>query len=156
MKLPAQQELRKLDLSRNRFTGSLKLSPGLPKLRKLSLRGNRLSGAIPALGAQALLRNVDLGENRFSGSFPEVGSLRGLLELKVDVNEISGELSEEICLLSHSLLQFFLRPELAAGSTSGVFVEDAQASAVVASQQWLCGCTSPDHLSTEPGHPDVA
>ena len=101
-----QQELRKLDLSRNRFTGSLKLSPGLPKLRKLSLRGNRLSGAIPALGAQALLRNVDLGENRFSGSFPEVGSLRGLLELKVDVNEISGELSEEICLLSHSLLQF--------------------------------------------------
>jgi len=102
--------LRILDLSHNRFTGSIPPNAGdKSSMEQLVLSHNSLSGVIPSsVGMMKQLKALDLGYNTLSGSIPStLGSLAQLKILKLNENRLSGEIPNEFLNLT-SLLQLNL------------------------------------------------
>ncbi|CAI9101259.1 OLC1v1038541C1 [Oldenlandia corymbosa var. corymbosa] len=88
-------ELRTLDLSSTRLTGSIPRGLGdLPMLENLFLDGCGFSGEIPdELGNLVKLCMLDLSSNNLSGEIPpSLGTLQTLKILRLDTNAFSGEL----------------------------------------------------------------
>ncbi|CAN1838498.1 Probable LRR receptor-like serine/threonine-protein kinase At3g47570 [Linum perenne] len=84
-----------LDLSGNRFTGTLPAEVGnLKNLGILNLSHNMLSGSIPtSLGSCISLQGLYLQGNRLQGIIPSsFSSLRGLQELDLSSNNLSGQI----------------------------------------------------------------
>ncbi len=102
-RLSELSELQELDLSYNRFSGSI--PPGLAslgRLQALRLQSNQLSGEIPPeLGRLSELQELNLSDNRFSGSIPPgLAGLGRLQELLVGGNQLSGGIPPELGRLS--------------------------------------------------------
>ncbi|KAK3223900.1 hypothetical protein Dsin_010925 [Dipteronia sinensis] len=90
-------EIELLDLSHNRFSGSIpqNISESMPNLIFLSLSGNQLTGEIPAsIGEMLLLLQViDLSRNNISGTIPSsIGNCSLLKVLDLADNNLSGEI----------------------------------------------------------------
>lgn len=89
--LGALAKLEVLDLSNNRFDGSLPPSmESLQQLNTFSASNNDLSGDLPSfLGGLTLLTCLALNGNQFSGSMPrELGKLTLLKRLYLEKNEL--------------------------------------------------------------------
>ncbi|KAH0886137.1 LOW QUALITY PROTEIN: hypothetical protein HID58_062233 [Brassica napus] len=109
-------KLKALDLSLNKFSGSMELQElknlknfellnlnrlhgfiseltNLPKLELLNLARNNFSGPITAVCEMKNLRELDLSENHFVGQLPLcLGSLKKLRVLDLSSNQFSGNL----------------------------------------------------------------
>jgi Leucine-rich repeat (LRR) protein len=90
-------QLNTLDLSHNRLGGALasKLLNPLQNLARLNLSSNRFSGTVPPLGELSELEYLDLSTNSFSGelgkaTWPELKILR------LDSNKLSGKVPAQI------------------------------------------------------------
>ncbi|CAO2816795.1 unnamed protein product [Amaranthus hypochondriacus] len=117
--LASSNKLENLDLSENRFNGTILPSYGfLDELMLLSLARNRIIGSIPkelasckklvtldlshnglfgpiprGLGQMPVLGQLDLSENQLSGEIPEsLGLADSLIEVNVSHNHLSGVL----------------------------------------------------------------
>ncbi|CAN1187570.1 Probable LRR receptor-like serine/threonine-protein kinase At3g47570 [Linum perenne] len=84
-----------LDLSHNRFTGSLPVEvENLRNLGSLDLSHNMLSGSIPgSLGSCVMLESLHLQGNFLEGFIPSsLSSIRGIRELDLSANNLSGQI----------------------------------------------------------------
>lgn len=109
--------LRTLDLSRNRFTGSIPPNAGdQNSMEQLFLSHNSLTGQIPSsIGMMKQLKALDLGCNTLYGPIPStLGSLAQLKTLKLNENRLSGEIPNEFLNLT-SLLQLNLSHNFLSG-----------------------------------------
>nr|KAJ0194385.1 hypothetical protein LSAT_V11C800409890 [Lactuca sativa] len=89
--------LRDLDLSYNKLTGSIPESLGrLRFLQVLYLSENLLNGSIPeSLGKLASLTDLDLGSNLLDGTIPvSIGQLAKLRTLSISNNSLEGAVTE--------------------------------------------------------------
>ncbi|KAF3581125.1 hypothetical protein DY000_02034377, partial [Brassica cretica] len=82
-----------LNLSGNRLHGFISELTNLPKLELLNLARNNFSGPITAVCEMKNLRELDLSENHFVGQLPLcLGSLKKLRVLDLSSNQFSGNL----------------------------------------------------------------
>ncbi|CDY45602.1 BnaA04g14690D [Brassica napus] len=82
-----------LDLSGNRLHGFISELTNLPKLELLNLARNNFSGPITAVCEMKNLRELDLSENHFVGQLPLcLGSLKKLRVLDLSSNQFSGNI----------------------------------------------------------------
>ncbi|XP_044507869.1 receptor kinase-like protein Xa21 isoform X2 [Mangifera indica] len=92
--------LARLDISNNRFYGSLPASifDNLPNLQLLYLHSNMFEGKIPStLSKCRSLQNLSLSFNNFTGAIPkEIGNLTQLREIYLGDNELQGEIPKEL------------------------------------------------------------
>ncbi|KAM7461172.1 hypothetical protein LguiA_029293 [Lonicera macranthoides] len=92
--------LTHLDLHGNQFTGSLPSSlANLTKLTSLSVSHNSLNGSIPSevLGNIKNLRSLDLSRNLFSGPIPSfVGFMTHLIDLDLSQNQLTGSIPSKL------------------------------------------------------------
>ncbi|TXG65278.1 hypothetical protein EZV62_006553 [Acer yangbiense] len=115
-------EIELLDLSNNRFSGSIpqNICESMPNLIFLSLSGNQLTGEIPAsIGEMMLLLQViDLSRNNISGTIPSsIGNCSLLKVLDLAYNNLSGEIPATLVSLVTSL-------DLSGSNLSGDFPEE--------------------------------
>ncbi|KAM7269758.1 hypothetical protein ACFE04_025255 [Oxalis oulophora] len=93
------QNISRLDLSYNNFTGPLPLDVSqMSSLKFLILAYNQFSGNIPTeYGNLPLLQALDLSYNKLNGSIPtSFGNLKSLLWLMLANNSLSGEIPHEM------------------------------------------------------------
>uniref|UniRef100_A0A453A5Q1 non-specific serine/threonine protein kinase n=1 Tax=Aegilops tauschii subsp. strangulata TaxID=200361 RepID=A0A453A5Q1_AEGTS len=93
--IPAEERkmLSLLNLSSNRFNGSLPSSVGIfSSLQTLLLSGNQLAGGIPPeVGRLKRLLKLDLSGNNLTGEVPgEIGECTSLTFLDLSVNQLTG------------------------------------------------------------------
>ncbi|KAB2619200.1 LRR receptor-like serine/threonine-protein kinase [Pyrus ussuriensis x Pyrus communis] len=137
-----------LDLSKNRFIGSLPMEVGkLKSLGVLDVSDNRLSGELPStLGTCLGLEVLHLQGNYFNGTIPSsMVSLRGVQDLDLSRNNFSGEIPqflERFDFLRNLNLSF--NDFWGAVPTQGVF-KNASTSSVVGNAN-LCGGVADFHL----------
>jgi len=95
-----QSSLQNLDMSSNKFTGTVPASLlQLKSLTSLVLGSNQLSGPIPAL--PTTLTTLDLSTNAFSGSIPtSVTQITGLTFLSLQANLLTGPIPPSITQLT--------------------------------------------------------
>ncbi|KAL5716600.1 hypothetical protein ACHQM5_018268 [Ranunculus cassubicifolius] len=88
--------LRRIDLTRNYFNGSIPRRWASLPLTFLGLLGNRIGGTIPReLGSVTTLTELTLQDNLIGGPLPpELGNLRGLNRLGLSGNNFTGILSD--------------------------------------------------------------
>ncbi|CAN1187577.1 Probable LRR receptor-like serine/threonine-protein kinase At3g47570 [Linum perenne] len=89
-----------LDLSHNRFTGSLPVEvENLRNLGSLDLSHNMLSGSIPgSLGSCVMLESLHLQGNFLEGFIPSsLSSIRGIRELDLSANNLSVIGNSKLC-----------------------------------------------------------
>ncbi|XP_068499744.1 receptor-like protein 56 [Phaseolus vulgaris] len=95
-----QHEFLTLDISHNKFSGSL---PSCFKMAAyLFLRGNNFSGSIPELfmSNHSPATVIDFSDNKFTGTIPDsVYKLRSLRLLLLAGNNLQGQISSQICQL---------------------------------------------------------
>ncbi|XP_050903893.1 leucine-rich repeat receptor-like serine/threonine-protein kinase BAM3 [Lathyrus oleraceus] len=92
-------KLREMNLSNNRFSGSLPSSIGyFPNLQILLLHGNRFSGEIPQdIGKLKNILRLDMSFNNFSGKIPiEIGECFSLTYLDLSQNQLSGPIPIQV------------------------------------------------------------
>jgi LRR receptor-like serine/threonine-protein kinase FLS2 len=99
--------LTRLDLSANRFSGSIPSEIGeLAKLRSLDLSHNRLRGELPrSLARLGALAQLSLQGNGLAGAVPDLTGLEGLRQLDLSGNKLSGtppmrRLPSSVCSVS--------------------------------------------------------
>lgn len=95
-----QHNLVKLDLSHNKFSGTIPSCFEMPAY--LFLQGNSLTGTIP----EALISNysrptaIDFSDNKFIGTIPDsIYKLWSLRFLLLAGNQLQGQLSSQVCQL---------------------------------------------------------
>ncbi|KAK0600661.1 hypothetical protein LWI29_017219 [Acer saccharum] len=115
-------EIELLDLSNNRFSGSIpqNICESIPNLIFLSLSGNQLTGEIPAsIGEMMLLLQViDLSRNNISGTIPSsIGNCSLLKVLDLAYNNLSqnSEVKVEWIFQRNSTQPFRLKFTASAG-----------------------------------------
>ncbi|KAM0033922.1 putative protein kinase RLK-Pelle-LRR-XI-1 family [Helianthus debilis subsp. tardiflorus] len=94
--------LAQLNLSNNRFSGSLPASIGnFSGLKILLLNGNKLSGVVPQeIGGLKSVLKLDLSRNNFSGSIPpEISHCSSLTYLDLSRNEFTGPIPSQLSQL---------------------------------------------------------
>ncbi|KAE8768780.1 LRR receptor-like serine/threonine-protein kinase FLS2 [Hordeum vulgare] len=94
-----RKKLQELDLSGNKFSGSLPNFIGnFTRLSILSLSENSLAGHIPPqLGNLTCLTSLDLDDNHLTGSIPaEFGALTSLTYLGICSNDLNGGIPAEL------------------------------------------------------------
>jgi Leucine-rich repeat (LRR) protein len=96
-------DLRFLDLSRNRFTGTLPQSLfDSSTLEIFYISENALTGSIPSNYGNALrLRDLYINNNMLAGTVPPVmpGQLPNLTEFLLSGNDLTGTMPASICAL---------------------------------------------------------
>ncbi|CAN0918217.1 LRR receptor-like serine/threonine-protein kinase FLS2 [Linum grandiflorum] len=98
----ASTPLRVLNVSLNRFTGSIPLNiTKLAELKVLDLSMNQLRGRLPSqLGLLLNLQVLNLGRNLLSGPIPgSISNISSLLEHHLSTNSLSGFIPGELDLL---------------------------------------------------------
>ena len=93
-------QLRNLDLSNNKFEGSIPPEIGnLTLLETCSLSDNQLRGHIPvALGGCRKLKKLWLSRNKMIGKIPsQIGDLEDLCEIYLAGNDFYGVIPNEFC-----------------------------------------------------------
>ncbi|XP_008220093.1 PREDICTED: probably inactive leucine-rich repeat receptor-like protein kinase At2g25790 [Prunus mume] len=101
------EKLENLDLSENRFSGTISPSFGnLSELMQLKLSHNELSGPIPQqLSSCMKLVSLDLSHNRLTGTIPtSLSDMPVLGDLDLSENDISGEIPRNLGVIE-SLVQ---------------------------------------------------
>ncbi|PQM35909.1 putative inactive leucine-rich repeat receptor-like protein kinase [Prunus yedoensis var. nudiflora] len=101
------EKLENLDLSENRFSGTISPSFGnLSELMQLKLSHNELSGPIPKqLSSCMKLVSLDLSHNRLTGPIPtSLSDMPVLGDLDLSENDISGEIPRNLGVIE-SLVQ---------------------------------------------------
>ena len=101
--LQSVANLRILDLSRNRLSGSIPASVGqCLALTTVNLANNRLTGNLPlSFGNLSALQSLDVSRNQLSETLPTYwGNLRQLQTLSLRANNFSGAVPLEIGRLS--------------------------------------------------------
>ncbi|KAM7478328.1 hypothetical protein LguiA_026541 [Lonicera macranthoides] len=95
--IASKNSIEILDLSFNKFHGSLPDFTIFSSLRELRLSGNKLHGSFPeSFGQASLLHILDLSENKLNGRLPEsIGQLSNLKELLLSFNLLSLEFSSD-------------------------------------------------------------
>ncbi|PRP84098.1 hypothetical protein PROFUN_04089 [Planoprotostelium fungivorum] len=99
--------LRILDLSRNRFEGTLPSVQSCPLLINLNLSHNQFSDYFPTQWGTRLLRleTLDLSSNQIMGTVKKaIGLFSSLKELRLDDNLLQGDIPEQIGGLSLKVL----------------------------------------------------
>uniref|UniRef100_A0A1J3JCL5 LRR receptor-like serine/threonine-protein kinase GSO1 n=1 Tax=Noccaea caerulescens TaxID=107243 RepID=A0A1J3JCL5_NOCCA len=87
--------LELLDLSSNKFNGSIQELPALKKMKALDLSGNEFSGPMELQGICELrnMQELDLSKNKLVGQFPLcLTGLSGLRVLDLSSNQLTGKL----------------------------------------------------------------
>lgn len=87
-------QLQMLNLAKNDFFGELPVSFGSKKLEKLDLSGNRFSGSIvQSIGGFSQLMELKLSENELSGRIPDqLSYCKKLVSLDLSHNHLNGEI----------------------------------------------------------------
>ncbi|XP_019171291.1 PREDICTED: leucine-rich repeat receptor protein kinase EMS1-like [Ipomoea nil] len=90
------KNLNRLYLYSNSLSGLISDSLGnLSMLSRLDISNNKFSGSIPSLGNLSMLSRLDISNNKFSGSIPtSLGQLSNLVELEIFNNSFQGILFE--------------------------------------------------------------
>ncbi|KAM7489862.1 hypothetical protein LguiB_027346 [Lonicera macranthoides] len=98
---PSNKSLDILDLSENKFSGSLSDFTSFSSLRQLLVSSNKLNGSFPKhFGQSSPLEYLDLSKNEFNGSLHDLTSFPLLRDLYLTNNKIQGRLPESIGELS--------------------------------------------------------
>ncbi|KAL3508403.1 hypothetical protein ACH5RR_027804 [Cinchona calisaya] len=93
--------LKQLNLSWNRFNGSIPDISGIPSLMDLRLQGNQLKGFFQ--GSIEVLHNLvvlDASQNQLIGTLPDLSFFPSLRELYLDHNQFNTSLTSSIGCLS--------------------------------------------------------
>lgn len=81
-----------LDISGNRFWGSIPDIPGLPRLNRLSIGRNNFTGAIPDFHYLPGLTSIMAFNNQLTGAIPNFSNIPLLVTLWLSYNNFSGGL----------------------------------------------------------------
>jgi Leucine-rich repeat (LRR) protein len=109
LKVGDQKQMEQLVLSHNSLSGAIPSSVGMmQRLKVLDLSSNILSGSIPnTLGSLAQLNTLELNENRLSGGIPNAFlNLTSLLQLNLSHNSLSGRIPHGILLLKFPISSY--------------------------------------------------
>ncbi|KAM7489905.1 hypothetical protein LguiB_027389 [Lonicera macranthoides] len=98
----SKNSLEILELSGNKFSGSLPDFTSFSSLRQLLVYSNKLNGSFPKrFGQSSPLEYLDLSDNELNGSLPDLTSFPLLRYLDLTNNKIQGTVPESIRELSN-------------------------------------------------------
>ncbi|KAG0603732.1 hypothetical protein M758_10G116600 [Ceratodon purpureus] len=97
------RSLRILDLSNNNFEGNIHdrtftipLGAMKPLLVRLDLSNNKFSGTLPVLFNNTNLEILDMSNNKFSGALPNLQFMSSLRSVNLSINALTGSISDLI------------------------------------------------------------
>ncbi|KAG0559647.1 hypothetical protein KC19_10G121000 [Ceratodon purpureus] len=95
--------LRTLDISSNNFEGeiinetfSTQEGAVKPLLVRLDLSNNKFNGTLPALFNNKNLQTLDMSNNKFSGALPNLQNMTSLRSVNLSINALTGSISNLI------------------------------------------------------------
>lgn len=116
----SSSKMKNLDISRNRFEGSIPSNIGdlLPSLRVLDVSRNGITGTIPlSFAFIESLDYFDLAENLLEGTIPpNLGNLKNLQGLFLNGNKLIGTIPPSLTRSDSKLVQVFLEGNKLSGT----------------------------------------
>ncbi len=91
---PKIENLKVLNLSKNKIEGPILDFKNMPLLDTLILSENKISGSLPDFKNLSTLDNLDLSLNEISGNLPDFSNFPNIGTIILDDNHISGEIPD--------------------------------------------------------------